>query len=143
MKKSLTVIAALILFGIIAFVSNRRHGISSYALASVDGTIRKISSDTGSQLVGVRSESWFKRGSRFAMLDRLSNELRGRPLYNDIEEYWIKGGSDTVKVKIFCSHGNVVSVEIRPSLMPSKLAENFKSELATSYAELDCQVKIP
>jgi hypothetical protein len=144
MKKTLLVgLLVMTLLGVIAFSLMRVRATSPYLITAIDGSIRTMASSSGLRIEEQRRSSATIRGSRFAMLDRLSNRVSGRPLYNDMDEYLLKAGSDTVHVTLYYSLGKVGSVEIRPSSMPSKQAEAVRSGLTTAFPGLNCHMDTP
>ena len=90
-----------------------------------------------------RTISEMVRGYQHPTMDGLYKQIAGKPLYNDIDESLYQGNIDSVRVKIYHSLGHVVSVEIRPSTSPSKLAQALQTDLTTSYPGLDCHVIRP
>jgi hypothetical protein len=143
MKKTLIVIGFIMLVSVIAFMSFVRIGASPYPIAAVEETIHKFSSDSGAPIMEMRKTSSTIRGSRFTVLDHLSVELRGKPLYNDIDEFLLQYGSDTVSVKVYYSLGNVESVEIRPSSTSPKQALAIKTAVTATYPDLVCRIISP
>lgn len=143
MKKTLLGLIALTIVGVITFAVLRSHKTSPYSLASVEGSLRAITTASGSQVMEVDRTSAAIRGSRLALLDRLSVRVSGRPLYNDIDAYVIRAGTDNVHLNLYYSLGTMSSVEIRPSSVPSKLAEALKTGLTTAFPALDCQLQSP
>jgi hypothetical protein len=143
MKKLLLSLIAVTIVGTIALVLVRSHKTSPYSLASVDGSIRAITTASGSQIMGMDRVSASIRGSQFSLLNELSIRLSGRHLYNDIDTYVLQDGTDNVHLTLYYSRGTVSSVDIRPSSTPSKLAGALKTGLTTAFPALDCDLQSP
>lgn len=127
-----------VIVGMIAFSFLKDRATSPHLFTAVDGSINTIASSSGFRIEEHRRGN---ASPRLAILDSLSNKVSGRPFYDDVDEYLLKSGSDTVRVTVHYSLGKVASVEILPIQMPSKQAEVFRTELTTAFPGLDCHIK--
>lgn len=143
MKKALIGLISLMLLGFIAWALLKQPKAAHYSHSSVAGSVRAISLASGSKIMEQRTASEAIRASQHPTINGLYKKISGKPLYNDIDEYLCQLGTDSIRVRIFHSLGDVNSVEIRPGAMPSKLVQAFITELTTSYPGLDCHVVSP
>ena len=143
MKNTLVAIIALALLGVVIWGWVRSQRTSPYTQASVVAEISRIASASGAEITDRRSVGATLRGSRHGPLDRWFREISGKPLYDDVAEFTLTDGTGTVRVSLYHSLGNVGSVEIRPSGMPSAQAAALESGLNVSFPRLDCRVKSP
>jgi hypothetical protein len=143
MKKAFIGLISLMLLGFIAWALFKQPKATHYPHASVAGSVRATSLASGSKIMEQLTASEAVRASLHPTINGLYKQISGKPLYNDIDEYLCQLGTDSIRVRIYHSLGNVVSVEIRPSATPSKLAQAFRAALTTSYPDLDCHVVSP
>jgi hypothetical protein len=143
MKKTLIGLVALILLGVVAWALLGSHRTTHHSYTSVRGSILTISSASGLQLTEVRTANSTIRSSRYGMIARLFNQVSGRPLCNDTEEFVFQDGTDTIHVTVYHSLGIVGLVKIRPNSMPSKQAEALRTGLTASFPDLECYIDSP
>jgi len=143
MKNALIASISAMLLGAIVWALLNSPKASHYPFTSVSGSISAFASASGYPIMERRTISEMVRGYQHPTMDGLYKQIAGKPLYNDIDESLYQGNIDSVRVKIYHSLGHVVSVEIRPSTSPSKLAQALQTDLTTSYPGLDCHVIRP
>ena len=143
MRKALIAIIALLLVGAGVWGVARSQRNYSYPYPKVAAEVARIASSSGATIIDERRVSASLRSAKIGIVDSLIHKVSGRPSQDDLDEYTLQNGPDTVRVSIYHSRGMVGSVEIRPSISSAKPAAALDSGLETSFPKLDCSLKGP
>jgi len=143
MRKTLAAIVTMLLVGVVVWSWLQSQWKSSYPYPSVTAEVARIASGSGANIIDVRTVSASLRGSKVGFGDSLYRKISGKPLRDDLEEYTLRDGPDTIRVTVYHSMGKVELVEIHPSSKSSKPAAALVSELAASFPKLDCHLGGP
>ena len=141
MKKALVFVALLVGIALaLSFLphwTSKAHRPSYHAVSDVIQCVRDTSVASGGRLLEERSASAEIRGHRFQMADRLFEKVTGRPLYNDMTEFTIEEGTDTIEVVVFSSGGKAGAVRIMEKRPSPKVAPDLAKELQRLFPGID------
>lgn len=143
MRKALIAIIALLLVGAGVWGVTKSQRNSSYPYPKVAEQVVRISSSSGASIIDERTVSASLASSNLGLMDSLTRRISGRPPADDLQEYTLQDGPDTVRVFVHHSLGTVGLVEVRSSSSSSKPATALVSGMKASFPKLDCHLEAP
>jgi hypothetical protein len=143
MRKTIAAVIALLLVGAAVWGLVKSQRNYSYPYPKVTSEITRIASRSGAKIIDERTVSGALRDSKVGLLDSLLRKISEKPLQDDLEEYTLQDGPDTIRVSVYHSLGKVGLIEVRPSSPSSKSAAALVSGLAASFPKLDCHLEGP
>lgn len=142
MRKALISTIALLLVSVGAWGVAKSHRDYSYPRSKVVAEITRIAAGSGANIIEEKRVSGSLRSSKLGSVNSLFLKICGRSL-DDLEEYTLQDGPDTVRVSVYHSLGMAGLVEIRPTSSPSTTATALASGLEASFPKLDSSLKGP